>query len=266
MSEQTEATPTAVRPRMLNALLEALRRLERFSISALPARASWELPGWFCLADDGGYVGRVNSATPLPAEEPAGIAEVAASYADRNLPPLVRWTPEASHETAGQLSKAGWQTGREVLVMTRRLPAADAGAGADVELNEEASKGWESTYAAAFEANEGSSRLRLALAAPNDKRFAELRKNGLTAGVGLGLCMNGTIGLFDVLTAPDFRRQGVARRIMQALLAWGEEMGADLAFLQVASGNGAAVRLYEQLGFATAYTYVYAGPKLGDAA
>ncbi|HZJ08140.1 MAG TPA: hypothetical protein VFD39_00435, partial [Trueperaceae bacterium] len=69
---------TMLRPRLLGASLETLRRLERFSVSALPARASWELPGWLCLADDGGYVGRANSATPMPAAEPVGVREVAA--------------------------------------------------------------------------------------------------------------------------------------------------------------------------------------------
>jgi len=257
---------TMLRPRLLGASLETLRRLERFSVSALPARASWELPGWLCLADDGGYVGRANSATPMPAAEPVGVREVAASYGDRDLAPLIRWTPEAPAATAEQLAGVGWSSAREVLVMTRPLMAEDAAVATEVELRLEATTSWRSTYQAAYEPEEGASRLRLAVAAPESKRFAELRLGGRTAGVGLGLRMDGLVGIFDVLAVPDFRRQGVARRMMLALLGWGESQGADLAFLQVASANTAAVELYSQLGFSIAYTYVYAGPGLAAAA
>ena len=45
--------------------------------------------------------------------------------------------------------------------------------------------------------------------------------------------------------------------VVGALLAWGREAGADVAYLQVAATNLPAAALYARLGFGTAYTYAY---------
>lgn len=257
------------RPRLLSASLDALRRLERFGVTALPARTSWELPGWLCLADDGGYVNRANSATPLPAEDAATVSEVAAGYRERGLPPLIRWTPEAPEATAAQLEAEGWRSRGEVLVMNRPLTTAGDGSdsgsklvdGAEIDLSLEASAAWERSLSASFGDQEGAARLRLALDAPREKRFAELTIDGVVAGVGLALSRSGIVGLFDVMVEPQFRRRGLATSLVSALLDWGASTGAEQAFLQVAASNQAAVALYERAGFEVAYTYVYAGPE-----
>src|SRR5690606_11611619 len=109
------AGPDDLAAAALPASLDACRRLDGVGVTALPARTSWELPGWLCLADDGGYVNRANSATPLPAEDAATVSEVAAGYRERGLPPLIRWTPEAPEATAAQLEAEGWRSRGEVL-------------------------------------------------------------------------------------------------------------------------------------------------------
>ena len=263
---------------MMGGSIELLRSLERFSVAALPARNSWELPGWLCLADDGAHVGRANSATPMPSEQsdeaPATLSEVAASYRERSLPPLIRWTPEAPSTLASQLAENGWDSAGEVFVMVRPIPTRpNAGnednAGAplaptefEVELTAEASPAWRETFGSSFSEEEAAARLRLALAAPQEKRFAEVRLDGVTAGVGLGISRDGKIGLFDIFVEQQFRRRGIAKRLITALESWAAETGADQAFLQVAANNDAAVALYRRLDFEVAYTYVYAGPEL----
>lgn len=284
-------------PRLLSASLDTVRRLEGFTIAALPARESWELPAWLCLANGSRHVGRVNSAMPLPARtgaegaEPATILQVAQSYRARGLKPLVRWTPLAPSGIAEQLTAAGWSSGREVLIMTRSLstaevrvpdqnadrnadrsalaeherraePQAEPQAESEAGLHADASQSWSTAYTSAYDHDEGLVRLRLALSAPAPRRFATVKHNGQTAGVGLGVCLDGVVGVFDVLTLPEYRRRGVARRVVGSLLEWGRREGADLAFLQVAASNSAAVALYREFGFDTAYTYVYAAPSL----
>ena len=278
--------PELARPRTLGASAATVRRLESFSLAALPARHSWKLAGWICLASDGGHVSRVNSATPAPlwpqaaaadvsgspspagAAQAASLAEVARSYQARGSRPLIRWTPLAPDDTAEQLAKAGWGSGGEVLVMTLDLEARGSASGAAaagsherrVKLSREAQPGWRSLYASSYAPGEAAERLRLALGAPEEKRYAELRLDGRPAGVGLGVLLDGVLGVFDVFTAPDDRRKGVARALLATLLAWGRSEGAASAFLQVAAENTAAVGLYRDLGFAAAYTYVYAAP------
>ncbi len=52
-----------------------------------------------------------------------------------------------------------------------------------------------------------------------------------------------------VAVHPEHRRQGLARRLLEALLQLGREAGAERATLEVASGNEAARALYAGLGF-----------------
>ena len=50
---------------------------------------------------------------------------------------------------------------------------------------------------------------------------------------------------------PDCRRQGVASRLMEALLAWGAEKRLAFLTLEVRPSNAAAYGLYRKFGFDT---------------
>lgn len=52
----------------------------------------------------------------------------------------------------------------------------------------------------------------------------------------------------EVGTASTHRRQGIARRMLQALFAWGRELGCDEAWLGTELDNGAANALYRHFG------------------
>lgn len=58
----------------------------------------------------------------------------------------------------------------------------------------------------------------------------------------------------DVCTAPDRRRQGIGRRVVEALLAWFDDHDVTLTELTVAVRNPEAIRFWERLGFET---YMY---------
>jgi ribosomal-protein-alanine N-acetyltransferase len=53
----------------------------------------------------------------------------------------------------------------------------------------------------------------------------------------------------NVAVRPDFRRNGLARRLLRAVLSWGREKGARQAVLEVRAGNVAAQELYGACGF-----------------
>ncbi len=52
-----------------------------------------------------------------------------------------------------------------------------------------------------------------------------------------------------MLTAPEARRRGVARALIEAAAEWAGEAGADAIELWVATGNATARRLYDSAGF-----------------
>jgi ribosomal-protein-alanine N-acetyltransferase len=52
-----------------------------------------------------------------------------------------------------------------------------------------------------------------------------------------------------IATHPDFRRQGIGKRILRDALADGREAGAHMAFLEVREGNAAAQTMYRKFGF-----------------
>jgi len=68
-------------------------------------------------------------------------------------------------------------------------------------------------------------------------------------------------GLYDIVTAPAHRAQGLGTALSSALLAAARRLGARLAYLQVDAGNAAARRVYGKLGFVDRYAYWYRQPR-----
>lgn len=57
-----------------------------------------------------------------------------------------------------------------------------------------------------------------------------------------------------VAIAPEFRRQGIARRLLAELLTRGKEKGMVCSTLEVRAGNEAAINLYQSFGYTIAAT------------
>ncbi|MGI5965312.1 MAG: ribosomal protein S18-alanine N-acetyltransferase [Anaerotruncus rubiinfantis] len=79
--------------------------------------------------------------------------------------------------------------------------------------------------------------------------FYVARKEGLLAGyVGMHRVMDeGYIA--NIAVDEAFRRQGVAKTLMQALLTFAKEKRLGFLTLEVRAGNWPAIQLYEGLGF-----------------
>ena len=55
--------------------------------------------------------------------------------------------------------------------------------------------------------------------------------------------------LFQIATLPEFRRQGIAERLLTELHSKMQERGAVCCFLEVRSRNAGAIALYEKSGY-----------------
>ncbi len=78
--------------------------------------------------------------------------------------------------------------------------------------------------------------------------------------IGRGVVTGDWLGLSAVEVLPSRRREGLARRVVDALLGWGAEQGARSAYLQTMPDNVGALALYEPYGFVTHHQYRYLAP------
>jgi ribosomal-protein-alanine N-acetyltransferase len=72
------------------------------------------------------------------------------------------------------------------------------------------------------------------------------------AGFIVSRVIGSELHVYNVAVKPDFRRRGIAARLLRAALEWGAGKGAALAFLEVREGNRAAQGLYRRCGFRVA--------------
>ncbi|MGL4233649.1 MAG: GNAT family N-acetyltransferase [Casimicrobium sp.] len=88
--------------------------------------------------------------------------------------------------------------------------------------------------------------------------------NGEAVAHALTIREEDCIGIFDVITKETHRGRGLASALIARALTDAHNAGGRAAYLQVMANNP-ALRVYERLGFATAYDYSYREVRLkGD--
>ena len=74
-------------------------------------------------------------------------------------------------------------------------------------------------------------------------------RNGQLAGFICTWLVAGEVQIQNVATAPTFRRQGVAARLLALALERCRASGFEAAWLEVRASNAGAIALYERFGF-----------------
>ena len=88
--------------------------------------------------------------------------------------------------------------------------------------------------------------------------FAGLSEDGALASVAYGAIDDGLLCIEAVVTDPNRRGRGLGRGMLASLIAWGRDLGAMGACLQVQADNSAALALYASLGIGSElYRYHY---------
>ncbi|UEM05929.1 GNAT family N-acetyltransferase [Skermanella rosea] len=239
--------------------IATVRDIEERAFNAWPALASVQCDGWLFRFSQG-LTKRANSVNALqpagPFRDTLGLAEDL--YPRQRLPVIFRLSPLAGDEPDDILHRVGYRRMDETLVMTAslgdRMPADP-----EVAITEFPDPSWSEGFAAANGINTSMrdihDRMLGSILLPT--AFATVFDGGRAAGYGLAVAERGMVGLFDIVTVPEFRRRGLARRMVAALLAWGGARNADRAYLQVVASNERALNLYEAAGFREAYRYHY---------
>ncbi|MEV4120909.1 GNAT family N-acetyltransferase [Micromonospora sp. NPDC049645] len=255
----------------------AVVALERAANEAWPAPTRGRLGDWLLRSAEG-WTGRANSALPIgDPDRPlaAAVDAVERWYAERGQPALINTPLPLAAPVGAELDARGWGSRPPTLVQTASLPllaptsanaplveaperAGDAvgWSGAVVELATAPGDEW--LAIAAGRKGGLPEAARHVLTAVDQVRFANVYVDGALVAVGRGTVtgQGRWLGLSLIEVLPVARRQGLARRVINELAAWGASGGATHAFLQVEQRNTAAVTLYQQLGFVTHHTYL----------
>jgi ribosomal protein S18 acetylase RimI-like enzyme len=220
--------------------------LDLLGARAWPALEEERLGGWR-LRFSRGITGRANSVLPLGPDDgpPLGqrIDAVEAAYRAHGLPPKFQLVPSAwPPELSAALAARGYVEDEGTLVMTAPIGEATG----EATLRTEVTDVWLDLY------GHRDARGIVERIEP-ETRFAE--RDGVACG--LGVLDGDWLGVYCMRTRTGARRQGHAREIVGALLAWGRSAGASRAYLCVHSTNETAQALYRGFGFETAQTYRY---------
>lgn len=239
--------------------MELHHSLEQAAFQAWPALHE-ETHGPWLLRFADGYTKRANSANAMERVSVVStldIEAVEAFYRLRGQPPIFRLASFCTKpEVDNALADRGYRFVDLSLVMTREL-SGDLGGQLPSFLPDAAS--WLAMFHQITDSPTSGqdTHLKMLSAIPGETAFAAALAQSVPVACGLGVVTHAALGLFDVATRADARRQGLAKQLCAGLLHWGRGRGASTAYLQVVGANHAAIRLYESLGFRRAYHYWY---------
>jgi ribosomal protein S18 acetylase RimI-like enzyme len=237
-----------------------IRELQRVAALGWPAHEIATLGGWLLRAS-AGWTLRANSVltlAPPGASLDDALGFVTDWYAARALAPAFSIPDLLDAELTPELDARGWPpAARRVLVMVAELSAVRAPAqpgGPPVQLADTPDDGWLSGYRARGGTPPAAVRV---LTGNPSAVFASVRVDGTVVGIARSTLDYGWLGISAVETAPEARRQGLAQRLVHALIEHGRGAGARRMFLQAAEDNVPAIALYRGLGLSVHHAYHY---------
>lgn len=239
-----------------------IRNLEELSMNAWPALQTLHYDGWV-LRFAAGYTKRANSVYPLyptriDLDEKIKTCELL--YRARNLPAVFKLTNTSTPDDLDAcLEEHGYRVDSLTSVQLLYLNREKFRTEGEVKLADMETEAWHQAFA---RMNNVSSEHRathedILSAILPEKCYAAIYAGERIIGCGLGVLQTNYLGIFDVVIDPDHRSQGMGTNLVLALLAWGQERGANLAYLQVMQDNEPAMSLYKKIGFKEKYRYWY---------
>jgi ribosomal protein S18 acetylase RimI-like enzyme len=210
---------------------------------------------------------RANSVLPLsaPADTAAALAEVERRSAARWQQAVFQISPAAQPEGLDEyLAERGYELASPTLVQVmdgteldrfRELAGTD---GPAVDLAAEPDEDWLRLYwADNGTADPSDQEVSRQILKGSAAVYASIRDGAGTAAIARMALVAGNGGIACLVTRPDARRLGYARRVSEALLAGAADRGLAKVWLQVEETNTGAIVLYNSLGFDTFSKYHY---------
>ena len=245
--------------------LATIRRFEAAGFRAWPSGAMVYDGTWAVRLTAGHPAKRLNSVNPLDPADTRDLADRIARVARRfeayGRPLTFRMSPLSGEKLCDHLDGGNWSRFDESIVMRLELEHADLSEAIDqIPLKDVAR-----FVNAALAIRDAEPELRAGLSEiigsirPEAGLFVH-ESDGQPVASAICVHDGDLAGLFEIATVATERRKGHARRLILSALKWARQHGARIAWLQVESGNEAAVALYRSLGFGEVYRYHYRRP------
>ena len=242
--------------------LANVRRLEAVGFRAWPAATVHYDGSWAVRLTASHPSRRINSINPLDPADTRNIerriARIEKRFGSYNRPILFRLSPLAPQPLQAHLNAQGWVRLDESRVMVAELAETDLQGGFDLLPVRDIGRFVDA--AVALRGEEAINKPGLTELIESIRPTCGLFVIADEAGpLATALCVvdNDMAGLFEVTVRPSERNRGHGRSIMRAALRWAMSRRAKVGWLQVEEANTMAIGLYERMGFAEAYRYVY---------
>jgi ribosomal protein S18 acetylase RimI-like enzyme len=241
-----------------------ITHLELVSARAWPAQEKSRLEGWMLRANNG-ITWRANSVLPcFPLKDISlgnAIERAIEFYRSRGIVPAFKMTASSQpKELDAELDGRGFQCEMPTHLQTTKIRDLTKSAERySVEIKEDMDRDWMRAYGlmGGFDKLALETRFEVIDRIDRPKRLAEVRTNGKIVGIGMSVVEDNLMGLFGIYTLSEYRKKGIGGAVSIALGRWGEQQGADTAYLQVEASNSLATSFYAKLGFETVYDYWY---------
>lgn len=267
---------TAITGPDLTVDLPLVRRLAALGFRSWPAATTTFDGTWAIRLTAGNPTNRQNSVNPLDPGDVSKLDEridrTVEKFQAFGRAPVFLLSPLAPRALDDELDGRGWAFKDASVVMLGQLdemdlaagldtiPLADAGRWLDAQVRlgmfpAERRPGVAETLAAIRPHAQGAN--------PIGSRGGPVQLHTLEDASGTPIASLAAIrfgpivGLFQIVTSPERRREGHARRLVASVLANALRDGATQAWLQVERANVAAIGLYEAIGFREVYGYHY---------
>ncbi len=234
--------------------IERVRMAEERLVNVWPAPSTLLMDGWVVRFGHG-YSGRANSASAIVIGAPMSMAligTIETLYKEAGLPPCVRITPLADAAVEPMLMQRGYVLKDQSRMMLAGLDAScKAMTDPRIRIEGAASRRWLAGVSVRQEPSKRSADHLFAIVGHLrvPAAFATLEIAGEAVGFGMAAIDRGWAEIGSVMLDEAHRGKGLGRSIVDALLAWGVQEGADCAFLQVTAENTIARKLYGSQGF-----------------
>ena len=222
--------------------------------------------GRWLLRASAGFTGRANSVLPLGDPQlplAAALDRVSRWYADRGLPVRFQVPLPARVDLDGALAELGWTTSDRNHVLTAPVPAVlaavpDRDDVPPIVVEPVPSPQWLRMYR--YRGGPPPAAALRQLVQADRPVFMSIRNGDESLAIARGALAAGWIGITAVEVDESARRRGLGSHIVRELCAWAATAGPEPAhsvYLQVQTGNAAALALYDRLGFTRHHDYRY---------
>ena len=233
-------------------LSQRIIELEKLSDLTWPAQEIVEYGKWRLRISDG-FSMRANSVLPIgepPIDLASAVDEITHIYREKKLKPTFSIPLPIFDELDRYLEQHGWNIKIDANFLIRDIGAIEVSSDPQfsIEILDYPSEEW-------LEKNSDQPLEKIMRRYP--ARYGAIKIGEQIIAVG----RIATLGSWSIVTRlfvnPSFRGKGVAKNLMNNLLSAAVSDGATKVALQVDNENGAALALYQSMGFTTHHKFVY---------